>query len=120
MIGKQVNSALESEFQAILMTMQHAWSRGFKKLITERDSKKEIDILNNKLLHFDAYNGIREIMWWQQKFEDIQYVWTSRRGNQVADTLTKQGFQQQLLFEYYFYVPGFITNALHKDFVNSS
>lgn len=43
-VGKIVNTPLESEMQAILMAIQHAWSRGFSKLCIESDSKKVVDI----------------------------------------------------------------------------
>lgn len=51
-VGTKIQSDLESELHAIIMAMQHAWC----KVIIESDSKKAIDILNDKLLHFDVYN----------------------------------------------------------------
>lgn len=59
--GKQVQNALESELHAILMAIQHCWSLDYKQMIMESDCQKAIDILNNKKLHFNHYNWIRDI-----------------------------------------------------------
>lgn len=51
--GKQVNNALESKLQEILMAMQHVRSKGYKKYLWQY----LIDILNNQFIHFDALIG---------------------------------------------------------------
>lgn len=54
-IGNIVNNALESKMKAILMAIQHAWSRGYNRVSIESDCQEAIEILNGTLLHFDAY-----------------------------------------------------------------
>lgn len=58
--GHKVTNAFESEFQALIMAMQHCWSKGYTKVIFEGDCKKIIDILQSKTLHFEGYNWTRE------------------------------------------------------------
>ena len=61
----------------------------------------------------------REVRWWSTKFEEVTFTWTKRTGNEVADKLAKANIPNDVPYEYYFYIPHFITDALHKDFVNS-
>ena len=110
---------LEAEFQALIMAMQQCWCRGFTKVIFERDNKKMFDILNGNALHFGVYNWTREVRWWSTKFEEITFRWTKRTGNEVADKLAKANIPNDATYTYYFYIPHFITTALHKDFGNS-
>ena len=86
--GKRVQDALESELQGILMTLQHCWSLGYDQIIIESDCQKEIDILNNKKLHFGYYNWIRDIRWWARKFQNFGFQWLSRNVNKVDDGKT--------------------------------
>lgn len=116
-VGKIVNTPLESEMQAILMAIQHAWSRGFSKLCIESDSKKVVDILNGKILHFDSYNWKREILWWNNRLEGVIFQWIGREGNRVADKLVKHQMEDNVYFKFYFYVPRFLSNELHYDYV---
>lgn len=39
-LGKTVNNAFESEFQAVIMAMQNCWSKGYKKITIEGNCKK--------------------------------------------------------------------------------
>ncbi|CAG7862655.1 unnamed protein product [Brassica rapa] len=64
--GGKVSNPLESEFQEIIMAMQHCFGRGYKRVIIEGDCQKAIDLLNRRDLHFHAYNWIREALWWKQ------------------------------------------------------
>lgn len=117
--GKQVINALEAELQAIVMALQHTWSKGYRKIILERDCKKAIDIINGKVLHFGFYNWKREVMNWMKKFEDVKFTWISREGNRVADTLAKQNIDNHQSFIFHYYVPRMINNPLHYDHVTS-
>lgn len=82
--GRNINSALKSELQVLLMALQHCWSGGCKKVIFEGDSKKAISIIYNQSLHFDAYNWIREINWWRQNFREFDLL---RWDVKVADAM---------------------------------
>lgn len=117
--GKKVNIAVESELQAILMALQHCWVQVHHQIVIESDCKKAIDILNGKLLHFSAYNWIREIRWWSQRFDDITFQWVKRENNRPADKLAKKMLPSMSSFCYHHYLPAIITNLLHKDYVVS-
>lgn len=57
------------------------------KVIAERSSRFS-------KMSFDAYNWIREVNWWRQKFEETTFTWMGRNGNQVADFLAKHTLHQ--------------------------
>ena len=116
--GKRVQNALESELQAILMAIQHCWSLGYKQVIMESDCQKAIDILNNKKLHFNHYNWIRDIRWWARKFQSINFKWVSRKANGAADILAKR-VENGVIFQFHYYVPQFLHAFLHMDHVSS-
>ena len=118
--GMKVSSPLESELQAILMSMQFCWSRGYRRVIIEGDCQKAVNLLNNKQRHFGLYNWIREIKWWESRFEDISYQWVGREANQVADKLAKHGDSEYNSFQFHFFVPSFVSNLIHEDYVNSN
>lgn len=44
--GKMVHTPLESELQAILMALQFCWARGYRRIITEGDNQKAIQLFN--------------------------------------------------------------------------
>lgn len=118
-IGRIVNNSFESEAQGILMAMQHIWSKGFTRVVFEGDCKKVIDTLNRKSLHFDGHNWIRDIWWWKGKFHEVEFVWTNRESNNVADKMAKQRIPFNNSFYFYYYVPTCITMDLHNDYVSS-
>lgn len=116
--GKWSHDALESELQAILMALQHCWSLGYQRIYMESDSQKAIDILNNKRLHFAYYNWKREILWWANKFQGVQFHWTNRKANRVADCLAKR-LENGVDFRFHYYVPRYLNALLHGDYVKS-
>jgi len=112
-VGGTMNNALESELQALVMAMQHTWSQGYRKVIFEGDSKQVEELLNRKQMHFGAFNWIREAWSWSKRFEEVIFSWTPRTNNQPADMLAKSHLPQDTSFIYHYFVPNFITNALH-------
>ncbi|VYS58811.1 unnamed protein product [Arabidopsis thaliana] len=112
-VGGTMNNALESELQALVMAMQHTWSQGYRKVIFEGDSKQVEELLNRKQMHFGAFNWIREAWSWRKRFEEVIFSWTPRTNNQPADVLAKSHLPQDTSFIYHYFVPNFITNALH-------
>ena len=99
--------------------MQHTLSLGFTKVVFEGDSKKIIDIMNKQILHFEVYNWVREIRWWMQKFEGVEFMWTSRKGNMMADKLAKMHIPNDQDFFFHYYVPLHVSNLFHLDFVQT-
>lgn len=118
-IGRRVNNSFESEVQGILMAMQHLWSKGYRFVIFESDCKKVIDTLNRRCLHFDGHNWIRDVLWWKNKFNDVEFHWTSRESNKPADKMAKQHIPLDNTFWFHYYVPEAIMLDLHNDYVNS-
>lgn len=57
---------------------------------------------------------------WIQRFEDIGFAWVRRNANKVAYKLAKAPIPNDLSFVCHMYVPRFIENPLHEDYVNSS
>lgn len=119
-VGKVVKNPLESEMHAILMVIQHAWSRGYQKVCIESNSKKAVDVMNGNILHFDAYNWKSDIQWWKKQFKDLKFHWINREGNKVADKLVKQQIEDNVSFKFYFYVPTLISTEIHNDYVSST
>lgn len=118
--GKRVGTALESELQAILMSLQCCWSKGYRRVIIEGDSQKAIQLLNYQCKHFGLYNWIRDIKWWERRFEGVRYQWIGKEANKVADKLATHQDLNGDTYRFHYYVPCFITNLLHEDYVNSS
>lgn len=118
-VREVVNNTFEAECQALIISMQHCWSRGYRKMLFESDCKKLINILDGQSLNFQAYNWIREIRWWSRQFEAIRIIWIRRGRNKVADKLAKDMIPYGNLFHFHFYSPVTITNLLHRDYVSS-
>lgn len=120
MKGKISSCALESELQALVMAMQNCWIKGFSKVIFEEDCKQLNDLLNGKTINFRVYNWIREVQFWKQKFKGTQFRWVSRKSNKPADILAKQVIQGNAASVFHYYVPSFILDVIHCDYLVSS
>lgn len=79
-----------------------------------------MDILNNKKLHFHSFNWKREIQCWRNRIGEVQFKWVERAANKVADKLAKGIVHPSSRYVFHSYVPVFITNVLHDDYVKSS
>lgn len=120
--GKQsVNGdgSLETELQALLMAMQHTWTKGYRKVIFEGDNKQVQELLTTSKRNFHMHNWILEIKGWKEKFEDAEFRWIPREDNKAADHLAKQFHNSQVSFNSIFYVPVSITQFLHEDISSS-
>lgn len=95
--------------------MQHLRSRGFTRVIFERDCKLLVDILAGKTMRFDIINWIYEMKAWERRFEAVEFVWNPRTANQPADKLAKTQRSRDSDFNFYFYVPTCIPDLLHSD-----
>lgn len=116
-IGTRLSSAFECEFQALIMAMQHLWSKGYRRVIFEGDCKEMIDILNEKKLNFGCYNWTREARVWKDHFENVQYKWTPRENNQPTDILAKKDIPDNKLFHFHYFAPLYISNSLHCNHI---
>ncbi|KAL9816384.1 putative ribonuclease H domain, reverse transcriptase zinc-binding domain-containing protein [Arabidopsis thaliana] len=117
--GRQCNSALEAEFQGLLMAMQHTWFRGYKKIIFEGDNRSVAECVNGKARSFELHNLIRDIQYWQKKFIQAKVTWVPRMCNKVADCLAKTPFPNNTSFSFFSYVPSFVVQFLHEDYTSS-
>lgn len=104
----------------MIMAMQHAWCQGRRKVIFEGDSKSIIEQMQGKSINFGCYKWVREACQWQRRFEEVQFKWTARTNNTVADLLAKYNSLHSQLFQSYFYPPHFISETLHSNHVQSS
>ena len=85
------------------------------KKTTNKVNGLVVDILKSRVLQFGLFNWKRYIQWWLNKFEDIDIVWIGRKGNMVADKLSKEQIPNVNLFYCYHYVPRFLTTMIHHD-----
>ncbi|CAA7051877.1 unnamed protein product [Microthlaspi erraticum] len=118
--AKKVSSAIEAEFQALIISMQNCWCQGYRHIIFEGDSRNVVNLVNNSSLNFVLFNWIREVWSWMAKFKDIAFTWVPREGNQAADLLATRNLPNHTNFVYHSYVPEFMSNVLHNDFFSSS
>ncbi|CAL9246014.1 unnamed protein product [Arabidopsis halleri] len=86
----------------------------------DADCQELTKLLNGSTLNFGIHNWLREIRYWQSKFEGIQFQWVERTHNNAADQLSKFKMPRNISFVYHHYVPHVLTNILHEDFCNSS
>ncbi|CAH2051452.1 unnamed protein product [Thlaspi arvense] len=56
-----VSNALESEAQALIITMQHCWSKGYKQVMFLGDSQVLKNLIDKKELQFGMINWLRDI-----------------------------------------------------------
>ncbi|EFH67295.1 hypothetical protein ARALYDRAFT_890908 [Arabidopsis lyrata subsp. lyrata] len=98
--------------------MQCCWSKGFKRMYFEGDNKEVADILNGKKANFAAFNYIREIRAWKNRFEVCCFVWTNRECNKAADTLAKERVPLDSYYHFYSFVPFVIATLLQNDSVH--
>ncbi|CAA7055911.1 unnamed protein product [Microthlaspi erraticum] len=118
--AKKVSSAIEAEFQALIISMQNCWCQGYRHIIFEGDSRNVVDLVNKSSLNFGLFNWIREVWSWMSKFEDISFTWVPREGNKAADLLATRNLTNHSNFIYHSYVPEFLSYILHCEFISSS
>ena len=119
-VGTTTTSALESEIQALLIAMQHCWSKGYRKIHFEGDNKEVSEIIHGKKANFSVFNWTREVQAWRAKFEECCFSWVRRSSNMVADTLAKHQLPANTLFCFHDFVPHVITDSLHRDYVTTN
>lgn len=108
------SSVLEAELQSLLIAMQQAWIKGYKKIVFEGDNKNVCKLVKGEVLNFPLHNLIRQIQTWQEKFVSADVVWVGRDSNQVADALVKK-VNLDSSFVFHFYVPFDIVTFLYED-----
>ncbi|ESQ27630.1 hypothetical protein EUTSA_v10019506mg [Eutrema salsugineum] len=114
-LGRQVINVLEAELQALLMAMQHTWSCGYRRIIFEGDNQMVFKLLTGKVQNFKLHNWIRDIKWWGEKFESIEFQWAPQSCNKAADRLAREPLIPNNSFVFHFYVPYYLVQILHED-----
>ncbi|AEE30796.1 putative transcription regulator Others family [Arabidopsis thaliana] len=89
---------LEAELQALLMAMQHTWSKGYRKIIFEGDNRTVESLLNGNTRNFELHNLIIEIQHWRKKFSNAIIKWSFRSTNKAADRLAKGELENNVTF----------------------
>lgn len=69
-----VSDNLEAEFQGLICTMQHAWSKGYQDVLFEGDCRELVDMVTGAKRSFGLYNWVREIGVWSSKFQHCSFV----------------------------------------------
>ncbi|XP_019089170.1 PREDICTED: uncharacterized protein LOC109127977 [Camelina sativa] len=110
-----VGSALEAELQSLIAAMQQMWIKGYRRVIFEGDNQKVKDLASGTSRNYRVHNYIREILYWQKKFHEVQFQWTRRNNNKAAYRLAKEQLENHVIFISHFYVPTCIVNILHED-----
>ena len=105
---------LEAELQALLMAMQHTWSKGYRKIIFEGDNRTVESLLNGNTRNFELHNLIIEIQHWRKKFSNAIIKWSFRSTNKAADRLAKVELENIVTFVSHSYVPLFLVQILHR------
>lgn len=113
--GEICSTVLEAELQALLISMQQAWIKGYRHVIFEGDNFTATQIVNGNMQNFKVHYWIREISFWKKKFTDATFQWTRRDNNKAADRLARQRIPNHLSSVSYFYVPFSIVSILHED-----
>ncbi|CAA7042964.1 unnamed protein product [Microthlaspi erraticum] len=99
--AKKVSSAIEAEFQALIISMQNCWCRGYRNIIFGSDSRNVVALVNKLSLNFGLFNWTREVWSWMTKFDDISFTWVPREGNKPADMLATRNLTNQEIFIYH-------------------
>lgn len=115
-MGRQCDSVLEAELQALIMAMQQAWIRRYRKLVFEGDNRTAYNLLTIQEKYFGVHNWISDALFWKSKFDDVQFNWVPRNCNQAVDRLAKGAMPISLTFLSFFYVPPFLVSILHEDY----
>ena len=118
--GRLTTTSLECEIQALVISMQHCWSRGYKNICFEGDNQELDSILNGRSPHFGVFNWLREVLAWKKRFQGCKFLWTGRKNNTPADILAKQRLPQGTSFIFHHYIPFVIRNSLLLDCTLSS
>ncbi|OAP00879.1 hypothetical protein AXX17_AT4G09670 [Arabidopsis thaliana] len=118
-IGQRCFTTLEAELQALLITMQQAWLKGYRHIIFEGDNYTATQLINGEKRNFKVDNWVREINMWKNKFISAEIRWTRRYNNKASDRIAKATFDNHALFESFFYVPQYVVNILHEDHSSS-
>ncbi|EOA22588.1 hypothetical protein CARUB_v10003250mg [Capsella rubella] len=84
------------------MSIQHAWSRGYRKVIFEGNNQTVHKLLMGEQLNFQL-----------NKFSDATTHWIPRIGNHAADRLVKENFPNNCNFKFHFYVPAYLLQSDH-------
>lgn len=119
-LNGMLTSSLEAEFQALILAMQSAWLKGYRRVIFEGDSKQLLDLVESRKTSFRLQNWVRDVWYWKTRFDEIRIAWVPREDNKVADTLTKTMNQMSSNYLFHYYVPIFIVSDLLEDHLASS
>jgi len=84
---ERANTTLEAETMALIVAMQQAWVRGYRRVQFEGDCEILINTINGLTTRMDISNLLRDIDFWASKFLSIMFTFTHRSCNNVAHHL---------------------------------
>ena len=117
--GQRAANTLDAELQALLMAMQHAWSRGYKHVVFEGDNQQVMNLINGRSRNFQVHNLVREIQVWKARVTRPKFTWVPKAHNRAADCLATSPLPHSTSFVFHSYVPNFLVHILHEDHISS-
>ncbi|CAH2060151.1 unnamed protein product, partial [Thlaspi arvense] len=96
-ITSSLSNLLESEAQALLISMQLCWAKGYTRVVFEGDSQQ----LQKLSLNCGLLNWLREIWHWSTGFEDIKFCWVPREHNSEAHAVVISNDAPLISYVYY-------------------
>lgn len=109
---------LEAETKALLVAMHQSWIRGHKAIIFEGDCETLIETVNGSKKIGSLTNLLKDIEFWEKKFQTIRFAFVKRDGNMAAHLLAKFGSISSVFYSNSVIQPCWLQNQLCIDFSN--
>lgn len=106
---------LEAEAEALLASMQQAWSRGFTSVHFEGDCKVLVNIINGDIVDTTIEGLCIDIHYWASLFQNFHLTFVKRSCNSVAHILAKKGCLNNSFFTGSSQPPGWLSELLYYD-----
>ncbi|KAG7572479.1 Ribonuclease H domain [Arabidopsis suecica] len=90
-----VSSPLEAESKALVVAMQQAWIRGYKKIMFEGDCEILIKAVTDSSQPSDIANLLLDIDFWASKFSAVVFTFVRRNNNAIAHFLASPPCEPQ-------------------------
>lgn len=93
-----VSTPLEAETKALLVAIQQAWLKGYRRIIFEGDCEILINTINGASKQSAITNLLLDIDYWTTKLGSATFCFTKRSNNRIAHHLASSNC---LFREYY-------------------
>ncbi|KAL9858945.1 putative ribonuclease H domain-containing protein [Arabidopsis thaliana] len=110
-----VNTALEAETKALLVAMQQAWIRGYKRIQFEGDCEVLINAINGKTTRCELPSLLRDVDYWALMFSSVVFQFTKNHCNSIAHQLASPIYTTSVFQSYSGIQPRWLKHFLCKD-----